>query len=87
MEIIGYRKLSEEELQLINEGKELAVLVGRYCERLRQFRDIPRQSVRAVDSVDPGWTVIDQRWASIGVTHLQEGFMALTRAIAKPETF
>jgi len=30
---------------------------------------------------------IDQRWVSIGATHLQEGLMALTRAVAKPEFF
>jgi len=30
---------------------------------------------------------IDGRWASIGTTHLQEGFMALIRSIAKPTTF
>lgn len=30
---------------------------------------------------------VDQRWASIGATHLQEGLMALTRAIAKPTSF
>lgn len=29
----------------------------------------------------------DQRWVSIGVTDLQQGFMALTRAVAKPTTF
>lgn len=29
----------------------------------------------------------DQRWLSIGRTDLQKGFMALTRAIAKPTTF
>ena len=29
----------------------------------------------------------DQRWISIGQTHLQQGIMALVRAIAKPETF
>lgn len=29
----------------------------------------------------------DQRWLAIGRTHLQEGLMALTRAIAKPTTF
>lgn len=29
----------------------------------------------------------DQRWVAIGKTHLQEGFMALTRAVAKPTTF
>jgi hypothetical protein len=30
---------------------------------------------------------VDQRWVAIGKTHLQEGMMALTRAIAKPESF
>lgn len=29
----------------------------------------------------------DQRWAAIAQTHFQEGLMALTRAIAKPEFF
>lgn len=29
----------------------------------------------------------DQRWCSIGQTHLQQGLMALTRAIAKPDFF
>lgn len=28
-----------------------------------------------------------ERWVSIGKTHLQQGLMALTRAIAKPEFF
>lgn len=30
---------------------------------------------------------LDQRWVSIGATDLQKGFMALTRAVAKPESF
>lgn len=30
---------------------------------------------------------LDQRWVSIGQTDLQKGFMALTRAVAKPEFF
>lgn len=29
----------------------------------------------------------DPRWVSIGTTHLQQGLMALTRAIAKPTHF
>jgi hypothetical protein len=29
----------------------------------------------------------DARWVSIGATDLQQGFMALTRAVAKPEFF
>lgn len=30
---------------------------------------------------------LDQRWVSIGVTDLQTGLMALTRAVAKPTSF
>jgi hypothetical protein len=30
---------------------------------------------------------VDQRWVSIGATDLQTGLMALTRAVARPETF
>ena len=30
---------------------------------------------------------IDQRWVAIGKTHLQQGFMALVRSVARPESF
>ena len=30
---------------------------------------------------------LDQRWVSIGVTDLQTGLMALTRAVAQPTPF
>jgi hypothetical protein len=30
---------------------------------------------------------VDQRWTSIGATDLQQGLMALTRAVAQPTTF
>jgi len=30
---------------------------------------------------------VDQRWVSVGTTQLQQGLMALTRAVAKPEFF
>lgn len=29
----------------------------------------------------------DQRWVGIGKTHLQQGIMALVRAVARPTTF
>ena len=29
----------------------------------------------------------DPRWLNIGITHLQQGFMAINRAIARPTTF
>lgn len=30
---------------------------------------------------------LDQRWVSIGETHLQQGLMALTRGVAQPTFF
>ena len=30
---------------------------------------------------------VDKRWLAIAKTDLQKGFMALTRAVAKPESF
>lgn len=30
---------------------------------------------------------IDPRWLAIGKTNLQQGFMAIIRSVAKPETF
>lgn len=38
------------------------------------------ENLRAMDG-------LDQRWISIGITHLQEGLMALTRGVAKPTSF
>ncbi len=34
-----------------------------------------------------GASEVDQRWWSIGATNLQQGFMALTRGVAKPDFF
>lgn len=39
--------------------------------------------VTAVRSIEG----IDQRWVSIGATELQQGFMALVRAVAQPTGF
>jgi len=41
------------------------------------------QQIKAIRSI----ASIDQRWVSIAETHLQQGYMALIRAIAQPTTF
>lgn len=41
------------------------------------------QLVEAVSAIDG----VDQRWVAIARTGLQQAFMALTRAIAKPTSF
>lgn len=72
--ITGYRDLTQDEIDLMNKGKELANAVGAFCNTL---------AARAKE--DP--TSIDPRWVAIGQTDLQKGFMALTRSIAKPTSF
>ena len=79
--IMGYRQLSEKEAELVNEGKALAVAVGAYVAKLQKHA--PSTHPSATGELPP----LNQRWISIGATHLQEGFMALTRGIAQPTTF
>jgi hypothetical protein len=71
-QIIGYRELSPEEIEIMNEVKKLGIEIGELIESMR------------ADNTNAG---IDQRWISIGATDLQTGLMALTRAVAKPEFF
>ena len=70
--ITGYRELNEVEIELMNKIK----MKGAELESL--IRDLGESE---------GETRADPRWLAIGKTHLQEGLMALTRSIAKPEFF
>ncbi len=68
-QIKGYRDLSQEEIDLMNEAKSLAVQVGDLVAKIQAT------------------PLTDKRWASIGQTDLQKGFMSLIRAVAQPTTF
>lgn len=74
--IKGYRDLTEQEIALMNEGKELAEKVGEFLKKLE-----------AAEFAQTEAMVPDKRWLAIGKTHLQQGFMAAIRSIAKPTTF
>lgn len=74
--IKGYRDLSQEEIDLMNEIKEKAAEVGALVEKLEKA-----EFARSSDEDT------DKRWVAIGKTDLQKGFMALTRSIAKPGFF
>lgn len=74
--IKGYRDLSQDEIDLMNEGKALSEQVGAYIEKLEKA-----EFAQNSDQVP------DKRWLSIGRTDLQKGFMAVIRSIAKPTTF
>jgi len=75
--IKGYRDLSEEEIALMNEAKELAEQVGNLVKRLEGYRE----------DTDVPTRLADLRWITIGKTDLQKGFMSLIRGIAQPTTF
>ena len=67
--IKGYRDLSQEEIDLMNEIKVHAESIRELVEQVQAY---------------PG---IDPRWAAMGKSDLQKGFMFLTRAVAQPTTF
>lgn len=55
----------------MNESKELEQTVLDFVERLKK--------ANADQSVE-----IDLRWLSIGLTNIEQGFMAVSRSVAKP---
>ncbi len=76
--IKGYRELTAAEIKLMNEIKAKGEEVGALCEKLKtvQYESEGAANAKA-----------DGRWLAIAQTDLQRGFMALTRAIAKPTSF
>ena len=54
--------------------------------RMNQVKEMGRLLGILVDGLKAN-SDLDQRWVSIGATKLQQGLMALTRAIAKPTFF
>ncbi|WP_432719850.1 hypothetical protein R0381_003647 [Jeongeupia wiesaeckerbachi] len=94
--ITGYRDLTEEEIALMNEIKAKSAEVGALVETLRAglpvfaTDDVQEEAPAADDFVlvalSPDAFEVD-RWLNIGQDHLQQGFMALTRAVARPTSF
>ena len=76
-QIKGYRDLSQEEINAMNQAKELAATVGEFIAKMEA-----QNSVAIGPRVD-----VDPRWLAIAKTDLQKGFMSLVRAIAQPTTF
>ena len=86
--ITGYRQLTIEEAQLMNEGKALAEQCGAYIAKLRTYvpQNMEGPAGGSAEAFKPGAS-LDQRWISIGATDLQRAFMALMRGIAQPTSF
>lgn len=67
--IKGYRDLTQEEIDLMNEVKEKGAELGALIEKL------------------DGIVEIDKNWLVVGKLGVQQGLMAIVRAITKPDFF
>lgn len=74
--IKGYRDLSQDEINLMNEAKAQGEQLGALIERLE-----------AADFAQTSDQVPDKRALALAKTNLQQGMMWLVRSIAKPASF
>jgi hypothetical protein len=73
-QISGYRDLTQDEIDSINEIKQAELALGQLW-----------QSIKMAEHPDIRDSAPDARWMSIARTHFEEGFSAFVRAVAKPE--
>ena len=78
--ITGYRELSQAEIDLMNRIKAKG-------EELKSLIDDVNASQAAITQEFGTPDAEAYRWSAIAKTHMQEGLMALTRAVAKPQSF
>mgnify|MGYP000574607920 CR=1 FL=1 len=74
--IKGYRDLNQTELDLMNEGKELAETCRAFIEKLEGVVGTSKSDVST-----------DKRAVALAKTNLQQGFMWVTKSIARPDSF
>lgn len=71
--VAGYRSQPQSAVDLVNRNKKLEEEMLRVLDELQKM-----------DGPD-GKGLCDQRWLAIGRTDLEKAFMAINRAIFKPE--
>jgi hypothetical protein len=80
--IKGYGELTEVEIHVMNQIKEVGVAVGLLVNHLRSLPPAPLPGKEPAGPV-----TIDRRWLEEGTMQLQQGLMSLTRSVAKPGFF
>lgn len=83
--IKGYRDLSQQEIDLMNEVKEHAEKTKLLVDKVWNAVQESQSEIRKEDS--SFWEEDSHRWCWLGRDHLQQGYMSLIRAIAKPQSF
>ena len=80
--ITGYRDLTQQEIDLMNETKAEGKRLHKLCEKVREHLLISEHLPHEVETA-----FAPSRWASMAVTDFQTALMALTRAVARPSSF
>lgn len=78
--VSGYTAQSDEKVALVNEFKRDEERLLRKLDKLVAEKFYDAQTLLGIDGKG-----IDQRWLAIARSHLQEGFMALNRAVFQPQ--
>lgn len=73
--VAGYRPQSDDKVALVNRNKEIEERVLRILDELRDL---------AAKETPEHPSSIDGRWLSIGRTQIEQGFMAVNRAVFRP---
>lgn len=88
-QIKGYRELTQKEIDLMNRIKELGREVEEVALEVEQRNRVLTHDINA--QLEPNLTLEDiqqaNRWLAIARTQLQQGGMALIRAVAKSKSF
>jgi hypothetical protein len=79
-QIKGYRQFTPEEINLINLVKQKGAELEELCVMLAA------QAQENLDVNSPEYQDAP-RWVAVGKTHIQQGLMAWTRSVARPEAF
>ena len=86
--IVGYRELTQEDIDLMNQikaaGRELLQLQETVVKRNRDYADNLYFAPGSIPELDRLEAAEPARWAAIARTDIQTGVMALVRAVAQP---
>ncbi|GEK52357.1 DUF7681 family protein [Vreelandella venusta] len=80
--ISGYRDLTQAEIDLMNEGKRLEAQCLAYHDKVKAALIMAGYEPEEAARTDNAQAL---RWLSIGRTNVEQGFMALIRAVAQPQ--
>ena len=83
----AYRQLSQSELGLMDEIRAHAERTRDLVNRVQQFVADRAQEPLPEGHAPHSQVTHPSRWAAIGQTDLQQGYMALARAVAQPSFF